>query len=204
MATRLEKTESELVVVKNVNNQLVEHVKGLEWRAVLLEKATINNSQYLRRRQMEIRNLPSGISNGDSLKKQMADLLSLTGVVVKPDDIDKCHTLGDKSVIMEFKERELRDGVLRGRKLLKNKQDDLRNMAMEKVMILESLCKPYAEMDYICHSLKRNSEVVNTWFFNGRLYIEVTAGVKTQISHKQDLYDIFGKQMIDAFVRVSR
>ena len=45
----------------------------------------------------------------------MAALLTFTGEVMKPDDIDKCHTLGDKSVIMEFKERELRDGVLRGR-----------------------------------------------------------------------------------------
>ena len=125
VSSRLEKNESELVIAKNSNVKLIEQIDRLESRIINNERLSAKNAQYLRRWQIEVKNI-SEQQNGDELKTNMANLLSLTGQTVSPNDLDKCHTLKNKGVIMEFKEREIRDAVLRGRKKLKNKSTDLK------------------------------------------------------------------------------
>ena len=66
----------------------------------------------------------------------MSSLLSLTDEKVTPSDLDKCHVLG-KGVIIEFVRREKRDAVLRGRKNLKNKINELKSMKFENIWMLE-------------------------------------------------------------------
>ena len=58
-----------------------------------LERDNLNNSQYLRRRQIEIWNLPTASTDASDLKKEVAALLSLTDVPVAPGDLDICHKL---------------------------------------------------------------------------------------------------------------
>ena len=87
-------------------------------------------------------------------------------------------------------EREKRDEMRRGRKTLQNKGEPLREMGMEKTMILESLTNEYSQMDYVCRRLKKNGNLYETWFFNGRLFIKFAdKAPKIQISHMEDIYE---------------
>ena len=194
LSKRLETSEAKVAVLTSSNQQLNEKCSSLEKRLIAVERSATNSAQYLRRRQIEIKNIPQQ-SNGPALKQTISSLLSLTGETVTPADLDKCHTLG-KGVIMEFKTREKRDAVLRGRKNFKSKNNELKSMKMEKPMVLESLCKQYSELDYICRKLHKSKSIEQTWFFNGRLHVEVEQGDKRQISHLADLHDIFGVDVI--------
>ena len=197
LAARLERTESELEVSKKVNTLLTERYDFLEHRMIQNDKTTTNNSQYLRRRQLEVKNIKSPISNGSALSEKMANLLSLTGQDVTADDLDKCHLLKKDTVIMEFESRDMRDAVVRGRKNLKCKSVDLSHLLMDKVMITESLCPQLAQLDYACWQLKKNKCIHQTWFFNGRLFVVINDGEKKrQITHITDMHELFGKQEI--------
>ena len=99
----------------------------------------------------------------------MSELLSLTDVDVGVNDIWKCHKLGGdgKSVIMELHSREKRDEMLLSRKNLKNKTAQMESLNMRGAMIVESMCREYSRLDYICRTLKRKGEIHETWFYNG-------------------------------------
>ena len=121
-------------------------------------------------------------------------------------DIGKCHKLGGdgKSVIMEFKCREKRDEMLLARKKLKTKVEEMGDMNMRGVMIVESMCREYARLDYICRSLKKRNEINETWFFNGRLYIKLAPNSRRiQVSHIEELYEHFGRTIIDEILSSS-
>ena len=204
VSDRLTKAESELSLSRNANVHLQDHCERLERRVIEVEKTSTNNSQYLRRRQIEVRNYKANLSNDDQLKDKIAAVLSLTGTPIKATDLDKCHLLKNKAVIMEFKERELRDAVLRGRKNLKNKSDALADLQMDRVMITESLCREYAKMDYVCRMLKKNGRVKQTWFWNGRLHVGFDDNTQNEIRHSADLYGLFGNTVIDAIFEASK
>jgi len=191
LTKRLDRSDASVAILKNCNQKLTEKCASLEKRLTDVERQSTNSAQYLRRRQIEVKNIPEQ-SNGPHLKASMSTLLSLTGETVTPADLDKCHTLG-KGVIMEFASREKRDAVLRGRKNLKHKPNELHSLKMGKPMIIESLCKSYGELDYVCRSLFRSNSLEKTWFFNGRLHIEVENGDHRLISHITDLHAIFGQ-----------
>ena len=106
------------------------------------------------------------------------------------------------TVILEFKFRDKRDPVLGSRKLLKNKKDELKNLGMEKVIVTESLCPEYQELDFICRMLKKENIIAETWFFNGRLFIKHTIedANRVQITHISDLFDKFGQGKVDSIL----
>lgn len=193
---------SEMQIIKNVNSLLSKNTKRLEERVSNLERNQINNSQYIRNRQIEIRPLPKEITSlkADDLLTKMTEFLSMTGADVTNADIDKCHPLGGKkktSVIMEFRSRTLRDDLLLKRKNLKMKKEKLVKMKFDKVSISESLCREYATLDYVCRKLKLKKIINDTWFFNGKLFIKnISEAFKTQITHISDLY-IFGEEIVN-------
>ena len=198
LAARLERSESDVAILKNVNTRLLTKIDVLESKMIAIEKVNVNNSQYLRNRQIEVKKVPTDITPVD-LKIKMAELLSLTGVNVQMTDIDKCHRLSNQNnVIMEFRTRETRDSVLRGRKNLKDKDTELEDMNLKESMILESLCPEYATMDFVCRKLKKRHHISQTWFFNGKLWVKVLdLDDKVNIAHINDLYSMFGPTIID-------
>ena len=121
-----------------------------------------------------------------------------------PNDIDKCHRLSNKqNVIIEFKERQKRDDILRNRKNLKAKANELEQIGCSKTMILESLTPVYAQLDFLCRMLKKDKFIAQTWFFNGKLWIESQlddGGRKHNVSHIHDLYNHFGVQRVDSYI----
>jgi small-conductance mechanosensitive channel len=195
---RIDHSDATVAVLKATNQKLTEKCAALESRNTEYERRATTDAQYLRRRLMEVKNIPQQ-TNGPHLKPAMAELLSLTGEKVTPADIDVCHTQG-KGVIMEFHARSKRDAILRGRKNLKSKYNEMKSLKMDKAMVLESLCKGYGELDYVCRQLAQKKKVYKTWFFNGRLNIEVEPGDQRKISHITDLHTLFGVELINGIL----
>ena len=72
-------------------------------------------------------------------------------------------------------------------------------------MIVESICREYSRLDFLCRKLKMRDDVYETWFFNGRLHIKTTPNSKRiQVSQIQDLYERFGKPSIDDILSAPR
>ena len=96
---RYEILSSELTVSRNCNSLLSERVTQLERNAV-------NNAQYHRRESLEINPVPASICD-DVLESSIYEALSLTGHVVKHDDLQAGHRLQKKdTVIVKFKCRK--------------------------------------------------------------------------------------------------
>ncbi len=102
---------------------------------------------------------------------------------------------------MELKTRSLRDHILKGRKLLKDKKEDTAALGLGKSFINESLCPEFRKMDFVCRKLKKNKLVEETWFFNGRLYIVDNEGSKLLISHMNDFDAVADESVVNAYFR---
>ena len=200
LTDRIAKTESELSIAKNSNALLKNHVDLLESKVDRLERFQTQDSQYLRNKQIELKKFPD--VSDESLKSKVCELFSLTGTKSLPGDIDKCHRMQNKSnVIVEFKEREKRDLILRTRKNLKLKANELQSLECSDTMILESLNPVYAMLDYLCRRLKKDRHLFQSWFFNGKLwFIENEGGMKVQVTHINDLYNSFDVVLVDAYL----
>ncbi len=187
---RINVLESDKLVQSNVNNLLKQRADNLESRLVTLEKLNTNSAQYIRNRQLEVNNVPAEIDNQD-LKSVMAKYLSLTGVPVTIDDLDKCHRLKKESVvIMELTSRTLRDSLLKGRTKLKDKGEALTELGLNKSFTNESMCPEFRKLDFVCRKLKKDGIVEETWFFNGRLHVVCADGKKSLIQHMNGVYKI--------------
>ena len=198
---RITKTESEVAICKNANALLKEHIDFVESRMKRLERLEYQNGQYLRNRQVEIKKFPADVDDA-TLKEKVCEVLSLTGSVIVPDDIDKCHRMSNNAnVIIEFKQREKRDHMLRNRKNLKLKTQELTDLECLEIMILESLSPIYATLDFVCRRLKKDQHLSDTWFFNGKLWVlEIGNPTKVNISHMCDLYTMFGVELVDSYL----
>ena len=75
---------------------------------------------------LEIHPVPQSISN-DELEQSACCVLLLIGTTVKPDDIHVCHRMKNKEkVIIKFKDRKQRNGVVFKKKELISKMTELR------------------------------------------------------------------------------
>ena len=96
---------SDIAIKRNCNRLLTE-------RVVQLERNAVTNAQYHWRELVEVNPIPPSISN-DELKLNICEALSLTGHEVKPNDLQACHRLKKKElVIVKFKCRKLKQKVL--------------------------------------------------------------------------------------------
>ena len=193
LESRIEKLEGGEAVATNCNVLLKERLTSLETDVLRLQKAHTKNSQYGKNRQIEIHKVPTDIKK-DELTKKICEGLSLTGSMVHPTEVDKCHRLKrqQNSVIVEFKFREKRDAVIVARKNLKGKKEALTSMGFLKgIVITESMCDDYRRLDAICHKLLIKGLIEEKWFFMGTLYIK-HGDEKYQIRHLKDIEVILG------------
>ena len=125
---------SELTVSKNCNRLLSE-------RIVQLERNAVDNAQYHCHESLEINPLPTTIGD-DVLESSVCRAFSLTGHEVKPDDLQACHHLKkEDTVIIKFKCREQKHGILINRKNLCNKSDVFTQLNFSgRLFVLESMC----------------------------------------------------------------
>ena len=98
---RFEVVSSDLAITRNCNRLLTK-------RVVQLESNAVTNAQYHRRESVEVNPIPPSISD-EELKLNICEALSLTGHKVKPNDLQACHHLKKKElVIAKFKCRKLK------------------------------------------------------------------------------------------------
>ena len=83
LTERIVKTESEIVFVKNANVLLKEQNELLESRLDRVERLQIQDSQYLRNKQVELKGFPDAIDDSN-LKAKVCELLSNTGLGLCP------------------------------------------------------------------------------------------------------------------------
>jgi len=202
LSDRLKVVEANLAIASNINNFLKDRVSYLENHVSRLDRTTIDNSQYLRNKQIEVRVIPDEIIKLPTadLKTKMAELFSLTGETITSQDIGRCHPLGanQQSVILEFYDREKRDSMLRSRKNLKDKKEAMKELNTPQAIIVESLCREYARLDFVCRKLKKNNVIKDTWFFNGKLFIKLSEhSAKEKVSHINDIIQMVGQEQVD-------
>ena len=121
---KLTRIESEMSITRQTNELLKAEIGKLNKRLNDNERTANNNAQYARRRQIELWNLPSTITDATDLKTEAAKILSHTGVAVMDNEIDVVHKLKKKgTIILELHNCTKRDAILRARKTLTNKKN---------------------------------------------------------------------------------
>ena len=131
---KYEVVNSNLSIARRCNDLLIE-------RKTQLECSNQNNAQYTRRETLEINSVPSDITD-DVLEQPVCYELSLTGILVEPDDLQGCHHMRKKDrVIIKFKCRKQKHRVLLNHKTLENKSLDLMQLKFSgKLFVNESMC----------------------------------------------------------------
>ena len=155
---RYEVVSSDLAITRNCNRLLTE-------RVVQLERNAVTNAQYHRRESVEVNPIPPSISD-EELKLNICEALSLTGHKVKPNDLQACHHLKKKElVIAKFKCRKLKRKVLFNQKNLQNKSEDLCQLKFsDKLFISQSMCHENHQLVCKCCQLKNAGKIHSTWF----------------------------------------
>ena len=137
---KIVKLEESNTLLVNTNKLLKERADKTDLRIEAVEKELTRTSQYTLNRQLELHRVPESVGEQEVLQNAVCQALSLTGVQVTPDQLDKCHRLKKKtSVVIEFKQRVQRDPVLFARKNLKTKKDQLKELNMGGMIVNESL-----------------------------------------------------------------
>ena len=120
--SKYDKVYSELLQCKSFNSHLLT-------RIIQLERNAVTNSQYSRRKTIELNPVPVEIHE-DVLEESICKALSLTGVNVVPEDLHACHCMKRSGrVIVKFKCRKQKQPfVYIKRRNLGTKSQELTNL----------------------------------------------------------------------------
>ena len=182
-----QKLESDVSVVKNVNNILSKQMSSIErqcWR----------NAQYSRRECVEVVGLPSSIEDKD-LEPTVCRVLQHIGVGITGEGIEACHRLNKQSdrTIVKFSRRKDCEHVMRKKsELRKLKPSELDLPNGTKLYINESLCPYYRGLWNQCKKLWNKRGIFSFFTVNGSIRIKIREnGPYNIITHIDDLKDIF-------------
>ena len=116
LKNRFAKMESQLLVVRRVNDNLVKQNR-------ILERKCAANEQYSRRECLEILGIPDSIPN-NNLEETVLKIFNETGVTVNSRDVEACHRLNQKAnlekVIIKLSRRKDVARVINNKKKLKS------------------------------------------------------------------------------------
>ena len=165
---RFEVVSSDLAITRNCNRLLTE-------RVVQLERNAVTNVQYHRRESVEVTRVPPSISD-EELELIICESLSLTGLEVKPNDLQACHRLKKRElVILKFKCRKLKQKVLVNLKNLGNKSEDLCHLKFSgNLLISETMCHENNQLAYKFRQLKNAGKIYSTWVWNNAVNFKLS------------------------------
>ena len=146
--THLKKLESDIAVVRTVNDRLVE-------RVVKTERQCRENAQYYRRDTLEIVGIPNYIDNS-VLEETVRGVFKKIGVEIDERDVQACHRLKEKDrTIVKFVNRRVCLQIFRVKKELKSLDPtDLNFPENTKIFINECLCPYYRGIWNKCKKLR--------------------------------------------------
>ena len=178
------KLESELIVARQVNNKLKEHI-------VSLERQCWSNSQYSRRECLEITGIPDKTDQKD-LENTALNIFRKLDVEIDSSNIEDCHWLpnkGPKRAIIKFSKRKDANRIRHCKKNLKGM--DLTSLGISSpVFINDSLCQYYKMRK--CKKLLTNKFIGSFWVSNGSIRLRVENRDRPcVITHISDLEVLF-------------
>lgn len=107
-------------------------------------------------------------------------------------DIDRSHRVGrvnrdsdaevnprPREIIVKLKSHGARLSFLRGRKTLRENR--------EKIFINEDLTKTRKNLAYECRKLKRDRKILNTWVYDGNVFVTDRGGSKVKVTQNSEL-----------------
>ena len=160
LVTANEKLNSELLIVRNVN-------QNLQNRIINLEKQQLKSEKYNRRNNVEI----SGISNEVS-DQNLEQICKDSGIEVNPLDIEGCHGLPlgrnatntTKRVIVKFVNRK-HSGMLQRKKDINQKN---------KLFVSHLLCPYYWFLWGKCKEMQRKGRINQLFCLGGVVTVRMT------------------------------
>ena len=167
-----------------------------------MKRNAVNNAQYHRHELIEIKPGPASISNEEQ-EDNVCKALSLTGHEVIPDDLQACHRLKKKEiVIVKFKSRKQKRKILIDRKNLRNKSENLSQLKFAgKLFISESMCHENLLLVYKCRQLKNAGKIHSAWFWNNVINVKLyERSQPAKIYHITDIEKLLGIDNLDEFI----
>ena len=139
----------------------------------------------------------------DVLEQPVCQGLSLTGISVKPDNLQAFHCMRKKDRdIIKFKCRKQKHHVFSNCKTLQNKSLNLTQLKFSrKLFVNESMCHENHQLAYRCRQLKSACKIHSTRFYNITLHIKlVENGPIHKIFYPTDIEKVFGVDNFDEYV----
>ena len=137
---------------------------------------------------------------------------------VYPRDFHAVHRIRGKTVIAKLVNRKDASSILRNKRKLRDLTEQNRKLlgvaGGTKVYINESLCPYYRFLFGKCNALFKTKLVSSSYTMNGVIKIMTnallddgspnpTGGVSQNITHLNDLFNLFGKPLIDSLTKES-
>ena len=147
--------------------------------------------QYSRRSCLRISGIPENVS--EDTTQIVLDLADRCGTNIGVDDIDRSHRVGrvvsgepqgtnkPREIIVKFRSHGARLQLLKGRAYLREKKLN--------IYVNEDLSKARKSLSHACRKLKKdsNSNIVNTWIYNGNVFVQDNVGNKLRVTSLEDL-----------------
>ena len=152
---RFTKMESQLLVTRRVNDNLVKQNR-------ILERKCAANEQYSRRECLQKSGIPDSIPN-NNLEGTVPKIFSETGVTVNSRDVEACHRLNQKAnpekLVIKLSKRNDVAKVMIFKKKLKS-------MKTQNIGINQSSCKYYKYLWWKCKFLQTRGIVLGDKWVN--------------------------------------
>ena len=147
--------------------------------------------QYSRRSCLRISGIPEKVS--EDTTQIVLDLADRCGTNIGVDDIDRSHRVGrvvsgepqgtikPREIIVKLRSHGARLQLLKGRPYLHEKKLN--------TYVNEDLPKAKKSLSHACRKLKKdsNSNIVNTWVYNGNVFVQDNVGNKLRVTSLEDL-----------------
>lgn len=217
MSAEISALRAEIADLKNsaVSSPSVNAGSNIEERLEKVERSSYHQQQYSRRECIEIVNVPVSVPQKD-LEAKVIDIFSVAGVEVYPRDFHAVHRVRGETVIAKLVNRKDASSILRKKgNLRKLSAKDSKMLGVDvktKLFVNESLCPYYRFIFGKCNALFKGNHISSSYTMNGvikivtnRLLLDGSlnpVGEVTQnIGHLNDLYNLFGRDLIDSLVK---
>ena len=189
------KLESEIIVIKKVNDALVKQLS-------CVERQCWKNAQYSRRECLEVMGIPPSVEH-DQLEPTACRILHYIDVNISGDKIEACHRLGKKSdrTIVKFSSRKDCEHTMRVKKDLKDLDaTDLDLPAGTKLYINDSLCPYYRGLWNETKKLWNKKKMFSYFTVSGIVRIRLQEkGPYSIITHVDDLKELLPDEDFSMF-----
>lgn len=194
----VDNVEKEALQLRKENLELRERIEKAE--------AGLNDiEQYGRRWNLRVFNVKERANEktSDTMKKVCQIFTDQVGVTTTVDDLEACHRVGaaegsvggtggagssrrtfTRTIVVRFKNRQLRDDVLANRKKLKGDSN--------KVSVGEDLTFHNARLSKEAY---KHSASMSSWTVNGKVFAKLKNGKRLQIKYGTNVDELFRKEM---------